>query len=185
MNAVACSFTSQITFTLPTLLHTCISSLFSAATSLPETPNPETLQPQTLTPRNVNPENSTCSLCFSTAVQDLLTENEEERCPPRQKSRVERLKAKVEPLLSQVTLEKCEQKDEEKKSKKKKESALAGLSSKKKKKEGGEKSAKAREAEVPHPCSPYPSPQPPTPADRPSPPPPFPSLTPPPLPFPV
>jgi len=31
------------------------------------------------------------SLCFSTAVH-------KERCPPRQKSRVERLKAKVEPL---------------------------------------------------------------------------------------
>ena len=30
-----------------------------------------------------------------------------ERCPPRQKSRVERLKAKVKPLLTQVTVETC------------------------------------------------------------------------------
>ena len=36
------------------------------------------------------------SRCFSTAVQ--------ERCPPRQKSRVERLKAKVEPLITEVTV---------------------------------------------------------------------------------
>ena len=41
------------------------------------------------------------SLCFSTAVQDLFTENEgPERCPPTHRSRAERLKAKVEPLLT-------------------------------------------------------------------------------------
>jgi len=34
------------------------------------------------------------SLCFSTAVQ---------RCPPRQKSRLDRLRAKLEPLLTSVT----------------------------------------------------------------------------------
>ena len=34
----------------------------------------------------------------------------EERCPPRQKSRVERLTAKVEPLLTSVTVENFPQK---------------------------------------------------------------------------
>ena len=44
------------------------------------------------------------SICFSTAVQDILLETRV-RCPPRQKSRVERLEAKVEPLLTQVKVE--------------------------------------------------------------------------------
>ena len=47
---------------------------------------------------------SISSLCFSTAVQDR-----KERCPPRQESRVERLKAKVEPLLTEVTMENREE----------------------------------------------------------------------------
>jgi hypothetical protein len=49
------------------------------------------------------------SRCFSTVVQDLLLKtrvrNIQERCPPRQMSSVKRLKAIVEPVLTELTVE--------------------------------------------------------------------------------
>ena len=47
--------------------------------------------------RSPQPDHSTRFLCFLTAVQ--------ERCPPRQQPSMERLKAKVKPLLIRVTVE--------------------------------------------------------------------------------
>ena len=44
-----------------------------------------------------DPAKVTDFLCFATALK--------ERCPPRQKSRVERLKAKVEFIFTRVTVD--------------------------------------------------------------------------------
>ena len=93
-------------------------------------PNPQTLDPQPRTgPRHADarptpavparaPVFQADSLRCSTAVQNLSLKTRvessvllarcaalKERCPPRQKSKGERLKAKVEPVLTSVTVD--------------------------------------------------------------------------------